>query len=300
VFPHPLMRWHLRLAKLQQALMQGRLAEVEAGWSELLPDARAQAGIGALMSALVLHMFLHERGFIENADPNELRAPRSADLRGELASLAQHQPLDRARAQAMIRAGYTLAHRAIDHPAMRAAGATFLFELGELSSARQQLELIEAGNDGHRDAQRSVVELLFVARLVTGLADVERARSLFERLEPYAALHVCDELGFYHGSVAFTLAGLARVLGRTDAALEYAGQAIALHEALGARPSLLRSRLLLCELWLEEPSERAKRHAGAQLEQIAADASALGMDGLAKRARAVSRIGRSKESTARL
>jgi hypothetical protein len=103
-------------------------------------------------------------------------------------------------------------------------------------------------------------------------------------LAPIEAQHGVHALAVcYGGPVAFALARLAALLGRTDDAEALAGEALASAEALGARPMRARIALALAGLL----ARRDRRRADALAAESAAESARLGMRALEAEARAL-------------
>ena len=102
----------------------------------------------------------------------------------------------------------------------------------------------------------------------------------YDALAPYRArTAVAGGAVLFMGAVAHYLGLLAAATGRPELARRHLEDAAAVHERLGARPWLLRSRLELARLLGGDPGgrERAAELAGA----VRAEAERLGLEGLA-------------------
>ena len=125
----------------------------------------------------------------------------------------------------------------------------------------------------------------FGAELAAAFGPRPVAEHLYEALAPYADQTVVSGAAVtFRGAVAHHLGVLAAVLGRTGEALAHLGNAIAVHERLGALPWALRSRYELAGIWQHEPGRREA--AAVALADVAAEAHRLGMVQLARDAEA--------------
>lgn len=117
------------------------------------------------------------------------------------------------------------------------------------------------------------------AHVVADLALAEHVDVMLDQLAPFAGqIALLGQLGAV-GPVDLARARLEAVAGRRDRALDLLAGADALAERTGAKPSLLRCRLLRAEL---DPPGAAR---AAALATIATDAEALGMTSVAASAR---------------
>jgi DNA-binding SARP family transcriptional activator len=98
------------------------------------------------------------------------------------------------------------------------------------------------------------------------LGETDAARVLYERLLPFPGIMVITGSGgLPFGATDHTLAVLARALGRHEAAVGHVAGAIALEEAMSARPWLARSLALQAELLGEnDPAAAARAAKGAR------------------------------------
>jgi hypothetical protein len=128
--------------------------------------------------------------------------------------------------------------------------------------------------------------LSFVAPGVDLLAPLGLRREcaeMYEALLPYAGTTVVVGAAIvFQGAVDHYLGRLASVTGRPVEARAHLAHAVALHEALRARPWALRSRFELADLMLAD--QAAREEALAQLAEVAAEAAALGMAELSRAA----------------
>jgi tetratricopeptide (TPR) repeat protein len=130
-----------------------------------------------------------------------------------------------------------------------------------------------------------MVALAWIGELAAGLGNLALCRRARDALAPYdGGAVVIGAAVTFHGAVAHHLGRLEAALERTPEALAHFQRALAAHEQLGARPWALRSGYELASLLLRDPARRAE--AAAALAEIAAEADLLGMDELARQARA--------------
>jgi DNA-binding winged helix-turn-helix (wHTH) protein/tetratricopeptide (TPR) repeat protein len=167
-------------------------------------------------------------------------------------------------------------------------------ELGQPDKARQMLDRLAAHDfaDIPRD-ENWLFALFLIANTCSELADAGRAAVLYPLLLPYAPLNVAHQTArLYMGSALHWLARLAAVSGERERALAHFEAARVANEGLGARPALLRTR---CEMGLlllgarsgdaGAPAADQRSRGRALLAEVAVDAEALGMSGVARRAR---------------
>jgi hypothetical protein len=143
--------------------------------------------------------------------------------------------------------------------------------------ARAALEV--APDDVPRDWMwtRSAVIL---AELNADLGRDQACARWYEALAPYQArTAVAGGAVLFCGAVAHYLGLLAAATGRPDLARRHLEDAAAIHERLGARPWLLRSRLELARLLGDDPAHRDR--AAELLEAVQAEAGRLGLEEVA-------------------
>ena len=108
----------------------------------------------------------------------------------------------------------------------------------------------------------------------------------YDALVPYQArTAVAGGAVLFCGAVAHYLGLLAEATGRPELARRHLEDAAEIHERLGARPWLLRSRLELARLLRGDPDQRDR--AAELLGGVRAEAERLGLDGLAAAAAAL-------------
>ena len=169
-------------------------------------------------------------------------------------------------------------------PAWRCALAVMLLELGRDDEARAEFDAIAAaGFDAlPRDAQWLIATTL-LAEVCGRLGDAAHAAELYERLAPYAGRNVVvGRAATFNGSASRPLGMLATVLGDFAAAERHFADALALHEAMGARPFTARTQLAWAELELARGDVHRAREL---LADAIVTADALGMVAVAERAR---------------
>ncbi len=171
-------------------------------------------------------------------------------------------------------------------PAWRSALALMHMELGREDAAREEFEsLARAGFDAlPRDAQWLIATTL-LAEVCGRLGDAGRAAELYEPLAPYAGRNVIvGRASTCNGSASRPLGILAATMGDWDRAERHFADALAMHQAMGARPFVARSQVS----WAEMELARGKgARARARLAEAIVIADALGMRALGERARAL-------------
>ena len=143
--------------------------------------------------------------------------------------------------------------------------------------ARAALEVVP--DDVPRDWMwtRSAVIL---AELNAGLGREEARDRWYDALAPYQArTAVAGGAVLFCGAVAHYLGLLAAASGRLELARRHLEEAAVIHERLGARPWLLRSRLELARLLRDDPAQRDR--AAELLAAVRAEADRLGLEALA-------------------
>jgi tetratricopeptide (TPR) repeat protein len=169
-------------------------------------------------------------------------------------------------------------------PAWRCALAIMLLELGREDEAREEFDAIaEAGFETlPRDAQWLIATTL-LAEVCGRLGDAERAGQLYELLAPYAGRNVVvGRAATCNGSASRLLGILATALGDFAGAERHFDHALAMHEAMGARPFAARTQLAWAEMELARGDVDRARDL---LADAIVTADALGMVVVAERAR---------------
>ena len=137
-----------------------------------------------------------------------------------------------------------------------------------------------------RDNQ-SLLSAAYATELVTAFSVAPAADKLYESLLPFADQAVVSGVAItFKGAVAHHLGVLAATLGRAADAVTHLGQAIAVHERLGAGTWVLRSRYELAKVQLDDPARR-----GAAVEALAGVASEAHRTGLMQLARDAEQAG---------
>ena len=251
--PHTALAWHLAIFDTGMALLEGRLDAAERLLQEALSAGQR----------------------IEHPYAEGCHAAQRGDLhaqRGEPQGVcAFFAPMARASGGPTHFIKAMLARA--EFAAGREASARALFE--ELSAAH-----FEDVVPGIRYL-RSLTEL---AHLCADLGDAARAAELYALLAPFERHHALMAAPvLYGGPLSFALARLRGAQARSDEALALLGSALDDCDALGARP--FRARVLFEQGRLR--ARRGERRAARDLlEESAALAEALGMQGVAAAARA--------------
>ena len=171
-------------------------------------------------------------------------------------------------------------------PAWRCARALVHVELGREDAAREEFEaLAHAGFDTlPRDAQWLIATTL-LAEVCGRLGDAARAAELHEALLPYAGRNVIvGRAATCNGSASRPLGILAATRGDWARAERHFEHALAMHEAMGARPFVARTQVSWAEMELARGDVDGARE---RLADAIVTADALGMRALASRARAL-------------
>jgi DNA-binding winged helix-turn-helix (wHTH) protein/tetratricopeptide (TPR) repeat protein len=165
----------------------------------------------------------------------------------------------------------------------RAAAAYFSCVVGDREAARRHFDIVAAADfvDIPRD-EDWLLSLVLLADACADLEDERRAASLYELLEPYAAMNAAHQtLRLYLGSVTHFLARLAVVLGRREEAIQHFEAALETNKRMGARPALARTQLQYARLLLRERGSQVpgsdEGRARELLSGAEATARALGM-----------------------
>jgi tetratricopeptide (TPR) repeat protein len=171
-------------------------------------------------------------------------------------------------------------------PAWRCTRALMHLELGREEAARDEFESIaRAGFDAlPRDAQW-LIAMTLLAEVCGRLGDAARAAELYERLSPYAGRNVIvGRATTCNGSASRPLGMLAAAQGDWASAEQHFADALAMHEAMGARPFVARTQVSWAEMELARDEPGAARE---RLAEAIVTADALGMQALGERARAL-------------
>ena len=171
-------------------------------------------------------------------------------------------------------------------PAWRCARALMHLELGREDAAREEFEsLARAGFDAlPRDAQW-LIAVTLLAEVCGRLGDGARAEALYAPLAPYAGRNVIvGRAATCNGSASRPLGILAAAQGDWERAERHFADALAMHEAMGARPFAARTHVAWAEMELARGEPAAAR---ARLAEAIVIADALGMRALGARARSL-------------
>jgi predicted ATPase/class 3 adenylate cyclase len=162
-------------------------------------------------------------------------------------------------------------------PALAAARATLLVELGRTEDARRVFEELAADDFGAFPQDLVWLSgMALSAQVCYRLHDRERARVLLERLAPYGGRCIAEGPNFL-GSVHRFLALMASELERFDEADRWFAAALDTHERLGARGFAALTRVDWAAMLLTR-GERADRERARSLLDVAMmDSEALGM-----------------------
>jgi tetratricopeptide (TPR) repeat protein len=218
----PAQRWHTRLLRAQQALLEGRFIDAERLGDEALAEAgRDTTGLGpsaAVTNAAMLH---HAHRF-------HLRRAQ-----GRMEEVV-------AETEAMYRSYTSL-------PVWRCAMALLRLEQGRREEAAEELgRLAAAGFAAIPVDVNWLLAMTLLAEVASGLGDPAHARQLATLLEPHAdRLVVVGPGAACLGTVTFHLGALEAAAGDHERAIGYLERALVVHERLNARPLAMRTRLAL-------------------------------------------------------
>lgn len=250
-------RWQLPLSRAVRATLAGRFAEAEEQAAQALAIGR-RAGDQAV-------------GLVSTGAVGALRFMQGRF--GEAIELFQE-----------------LVTRFPAAPVYRTSLAAALAEAGRADQARAEVERLAAGDLAALPRDRTwSVTLATLALAYHHLGDTERAVKLHGLLEPYADRHIA--LGRFGsvclGPAAYYLGLLDLTLGRPEQAVGRFQHAAALAGHLQARPIIARCRegQARALLALDRPGDR--QQAQALLQEVAATAQQLGIQGLGERAGAL-------------
>jgi tetratricopeptide (TPR) repeat protein len=157
-------------------------------------------------------------------------------------------------------------------------------ELGREDAAREEFEsLARAGFDAlPRDAQW-LIAMTLLAEVCGRLGDAARAAELYAPLVPYAGRNVLvGRASTCNGSASRHLGILAAAQGEWERAERHFADALAMHEAMGARPFVARTQVSWAEMELARGEGARARE---RLAEAIVTADALGMRALGERAR---------------
>ena len=249
----PLYEWWTSLFRCARAQIDGRFDEAE----RLAKDTLA----------------IGQRGQAENAI--HVYAQAMFNIRREQGRLAEVEESIH---------GFIAMYPAV--PAWRCARALMHLELGREDAAREEFEsLARAGFDAlPRDAQW-LIAITLLAEVCGRLGDGARAEALYAPLAPYAGRNVIvGRASTCNGSASRPLGILAAAQSDWERAERHFADALAMHEAMGARPFAARTHVSWAEMELVRGEPAAAR---ARLAEAIVIADALGMRALGARARSL-------------
>jgi tetratricopeptide (TPR) repeat protein len=242
-------------------------------WTSLFRCAQAQIAGDFDEAERLAHetLAIGQRGQAENA--LHVFAQAMFNIRREQGRLAEVEEAVR---------GFIAMYPAV--PAWRCALAILQLELGREDDARAEFDaLARNGFDAlPRDAQW-LIAMTLLAEVCGRLGDAARAPALYELLAPYAGRNVVvGRAATCNGSASRPLGMLAAVRGEWARAERHFADALAMHEAMGARPFAARTRLAWGEMELARGDVARAREL---LADAIVEADALGMVAVAERAR---------------
>ena len=170
----------------------------------------------------------------------------------------------------------------------RAMLAFLRAEAGDLEGARREFEVL-ATNDFAglpHDFTRSAV-LHRLAETCVLLGDAARAARLYQLLLPYSGQLLIFSMQACLAAADRDLGMLAATMGRLDDAEHLLLAAEGLEDNFGAPPLVARTRLALARVLLQRGSSGDGEHARTLLNQVVDAATAMGMAGVEREARAL-------------
>lgn len=243
--------WHYERLKAQRALAAGRLDEAERQFNELWSESqRLHLPYGGMLYAAQLNALSIER------TGQRLPAGIAAD---------NGDP-------------WAWAH---DIPVYRTQRIMLAIQHGEVDAARENLRSL-AQND-YAAVTRDGNFLFAAARLAQGvvlLDEREAAASLYQVLQPYAALFALSDFSFSLGSIAYYLGILARFLDRPVEARSHFEAAITANASTGHELFTLHARHALAELLSDSRARLERAQALALATEVRAAAQRFGLNGL--------------------
>jgi class 3 adenylate cyclase/tetratricopeptide (TPR) repeat protein len=195
-------------------------------------------------------------------------------LRREQGRLHEIEPMLRHFVQAPQRAS-----------AWRPGLALIYSELGRREEAREQFEQLAENDfaDLARDAKR-LVSLSYLADVCIFLGDTTRAAILYNMLLPYEAINILIGSGSAcYGSASRYLGALATIMGRWDRAERHFEAALAMNEAMDARPWLAHTQYQYAAMLLSRDQPQDSDKAAVLLKNALVTARELGMGALERR-----------------
>ena len=173
-------------------------------------------------------------------------------------------------------------------PAWRCSLALLQLELGREDAAAAEFEAVAAaGFDTLPRDANWLIAITLLAEVCARLGDADRAGELYAALAPYAGRNVLVGRGATcNGSASRHLGALAAAQRDWPRAEEHFAAALAMHEAMGARPFVARTQLAWAEMELARGDAGAARGAarrGDRDRRRARDARRGGAGALARR-----------------
>jgi hypothetical protein len=176
-----------------------------------------------------------------------------------------------------------------DFPTWRAALVHLAVELGNLSQARAEFNVLASESFGDFERNRFwVVTMLLFAQVCADLGDSERAAVLYDLLKPFASrtgvlsfAYVCT------GSNQRTLGLLCSAMRRWQDAADHFERALAANERLGAAPALARTQLDYAKMLLAKGDDDAGGRVQVLRDEALRSARELGMQRLEADANAI-------------
>jgi class 3 adenylate cyclase len=170
----------------------------------------------------------------------------------------------------------------------RAVLAYLRADSGDLAAARWEFDVLAANDFAAlpHDFARSAT-LHRVAEACAVLGDVARAAQLYELLLPYSGQLLLFRMLACLAAADRDLGALAETMGRLDDAERHLVAAEQLEERFGAPPLVARTRLALARVLLQRGGAADRARACALLDQVVVAATAMGMAGVERDARAL-------------
>ena len=159
-------------------------------------------------------------------------------------------------------------------------------ESGRTDVARNELNWFRRVGIGKIDVTWMwTVTMVRLAPVIARMGTAEEAEALYAALLPFAAGNAMNGGAVtYEGSYSYYLGVLATALGRWDAADRHFATAAAMHEGMGARAWLTRTRLEWSEMLVARSRPRDLESAMRLLHLVDESATRLGLTGVAERA----------------
>jgi hypothetical protein len=168
------------------------------------------------------------------------------------------------------------------------AHALALAETGAVAESRARFTELAA--DGARAVPRDwfwLLTVVLLAETACALEDAESAQQLYDLLEPYGERYVQVIFAANMGSVRRQLGMLATVTERFDVAEQHFRAALAANERLGAVLMIAETQAHYGALLARRGAAGDRERAAVLAEQVLQIASPRGLDGLARRAHAL-------------